>query len=476
MNLKQKTISGLFWSFFSQGGRQVSQLIVTAVLARLLLPNDFGTLAMVTVFSNFASIFGEMGIGSALVQKQNTHDRHYYSAFWLNIFVGVILTLIFMAASPLIAWFYKKPELIPILQVVALNFVLSSFTIIQQTVLTKEMDFKSLAIRDILAVIFSGGVGVFLAYRGFGVWSLVYQMLGFTIINAILLWVLSSWRPRLQFALSDIKDILHFSANLTGFNILNYFARNMDQLLIGKFLGSQALGYYSLAYKIMLYPLQNISWVIVKVMFPAFSKVQHDLEKVRSSYIKMVRAIAVVTFPLMVGLFVLAPEVVGAFLGAKWYPIVGIIRVFCICGLVQSIQTTAGSLILSQGRADLQFKLGALNSFFAVLAITIGLRWGILGVAVCYTLEQLLWACYVQPLVNSLIELKLRDFLVPLLKILCITMAMGSVVYSSKAFLYFQNGSGNLAFQILIGLIFYLVVISWMNKDLLLLFRGNKVR
>ena len=273
MNLRQKTISGLFWSFLSQGGKQASQIIITIILARLLSPDDFGILAMVTVFTNFAMIFSEMGVSSALIQKQDTHDRHYHSAFWLNILVGIGLTLIFMAASPFIAWFYKKPELTPILLVVALNFLFSSFTIIQQTILTKEMDFKSLAIRDIIAVILAGVIGIALAYHGFGVWSLVYQLIAFTIINALLLWILSPWRPKLEFSISDIKDIFHFSAHLTGFNFLNYFSRNIDQLLIGKFLGTQALGYYSLAYKIMLYPLQNISRVISKVMFPVFSKI-----------------------------------------------------------------------------------------------------------------------------------------------------------------------------------------------------------
>lgn len=414
MNLKQKTISGLFWSFLSQGGKQVSQIIITIILARLLSPDDFGTLAMVTVFTNFAMIFSEMGVSSALIQKQDTHDRHYYSAFWLNILVGVGLTLIFMAASPFIASFYKKPELNPILLVVALNFLFSSFTIIQQTILTKEMDFKSLAIRDIVAVILAGVIGIALAYHGFGVWSLVYQLLGFTLINAILLWFLSPWRPRLQFAVSDIQDIFHFSAHLTGFNILNYFSRNIDQLLIGKFLGTQALGYYSLAYKIMLYPLQNISWVISKVMFPVFSKIQDDLEKVRANYLKMVKAVSLITFPLMAWLFGVAPELVGVFLGEKWRPIVILIRIFCFCGMAQSIHTTCGGLLLSQGKSGLQLRLGLWSSILNTVAISIGLRWGIYGVAACYLIIQILWISYAQQICNRTIKLEFNQFIKPL--------------------------------------------------------------
>ncbi|MFA5499529.1 MAG: MOP flippase family protein [Candidatus Omnitrophota bacterium] len=405
MSLKQKTIKGLFWSGASQAGKQVSQFIITAILARLLSPNDFGLLAMATVFINFGMIFSEMGISSALIQKQDTLDRHYYSAFWLNIAVGIVLTLISIAASPLVAGFYKKPELQIILAVISINYFISSFVVIQQTILTKEMDFKSLAIRDIIAIVLSGGIGIYMAFHGFGVWSLVIQSVTFTLFNAILLWALSSWRPKYQFAKSDIKDIFGFSANLTGFNIINYFARNIDQLLIGKFLGAQALGYYSLAYKLMLYPLQNIAWVISKVMFPAFSKIQDSLEKVRRTYLKTVKAIALIAFPVMLGLFAVAPEFVNVVFGNKWSEAIPTIRILCICGLFQSIGTTVGMIYLSMGRAGLQLKLQFLGTILVIVCVLIGMRWGINGVALFYTLQSVIWI-----IINLHIVSKLTGF------------------------------------------------------------------
>ncbi len=430
MNLRQKTFKGLFWSFLSQGGKQVSQITITTILARLLSPNDFGTLAMVTVFTNFAMIFSEMGVIGALVQKQDTHDRHYCSAFWLNIIVGIGLTLIFIATSPLIAWFYKKPELKSILFIVAFNFLFSSFTIVQQTILTKQMDFKSLAIRDVIAVILAGTVGIALAYHGFGVWSLVFQLLAYTAVDAFLLWTLSPWRPKLEFAITDIKDIFHFSANLTGFNILNYFSRNVDQLLIGKFLGSEALGYYSLAYKIMLYPLQNISWVISKVMFPAFSKIQDNLEEVRTFYLKMVKAISLITFPLMAWLFCVAPEIVDVFLGGKWKPIVILIRIFCFCGIAQSIGTTAGTIYLSKGKADLQLKLGLLGTFIVIIAVLIGLTHGISGVSLAYTIQAIFWVLFNMGVVLKLISAhwgELRSALLSATKLFAVLIVLLSI-------------------------------------------------
>jgi O-antigen/teichoic acid export membrane protein len=424
MSLKQKTIKGLFWSGASQAGKLISQFIITVILARLLSPSDFGLLAMATVFLNFGMIFSEMGIGSALIQKQDTHDRHYYSAFWLNIIVGIALTFIFIAVSPLIAWFYKKPELQLILTVISVNYFISSFVVIQQTILTKEMDFRSLAIRDIFAVILSGVIGIYLAYHGFGVWSLIFQSIAFTFFNAVLLWGLSSWRPKFQFAMTDIKDIFNFSSNMAGFNILNYFARNLDQLLIGKFLGAQLLGYYSLAYKLMLYPLQNISWVVTKVMFPAFSRIQEDLMKVRQVYLKMIKSIAAITFPLMFGLFAIAPEFISLLYGPKWSPVSHLIRILCFAGIVQSILTTGGSIYQSQGRPDIQLKMSMLSTSLVVLVIFISLRWGIYGVALGYTIFYVVWSNFSFYIIGRIIHLDNRIFYSSLFKIFLSSLLM----------------------------------------------------
>lgn len=424
MDLKRKTITGLFWSFFSQGGRYIGQFIITAILARFLSPNDFGLLAMATVFINFAMIFSEMGISSALIQKQDTTSRHYYSAFWLNIIVGICLTLIIIVSSTAIAKFYKRPELKSILSVISINFFIASFAIVKQALLTKEMDFRKLATIDMVAVIISGIAGILLAYKGFGVWSLVFQSIIFTSLNTIILWLLSPWRPRLIFAKSDIKDIFRFSANLTGFNIVNYFARNIDYLLIGKFLGSQALGYYMLAYRLMLMPIYGISVSISRVIYPAFSKIQSDFEKVKSSYLKMVKAISLVTFPAMLTLIILAPEFVSVVFGEKWAPATLLIQILSICGMLQSVSAILGNIRLSQGRAGFHLKIGILNGFFACLAIVIGLNWGVYGVALAYTLFSVLWFYYTNFVTLPLIKLPIKEFFKALKKPFLISICL----------------------------------------------------
>jgi PST family polysaccharide transporter len=410
MSLREKTISGLFWSALSQGGKQLSQFVITVILARLLSPSDFGLVAMATVFTGFAMIFGELGVGSALIQKLDAKEEHWSSAFWLNIFNGILLCIMFWGLAPYIAIFYGRPELKAILQVMSINFVLSSFVIIPQTILMKNLDFRKLMIRDISSVILSGAFGVALALGGYGVWSIVFQLLSGTVINNLLLWSFCSWRPKFLWSYKSLREIFKFSANLTGFQIINYFSRNTDQLLIGKFLGSQDLGYYSLAYKLMLMPLQNISWVISRVAFPAFSQIQNNLEKVRVNYRKMVEAISILTFPLMVFIYISAPELIATIYGPQWGTVSDLVSILCFCGMAQSVGTTVGTIYQALGRTEIQLKMAVLNAIIIVPAVLLGLRGGIHGVALSYTSISIAWLFFSFYVISRIVKFHYWEF------------------------------------------------------------------
>lgn len=415
LSLKQQTLRGLKWSTIAQVGKQVSQFVIVAILARLLSPDDFGLLGMITVFTGFAMTFSEMGLGPALVQKQDVTEEHLSSAFWVNIAMGALLTLGFIAAAPAIAWFYEKPELTPLISVISLHFLFMSFTLVQQALLQKEMDFKPLMVRDIAAVVGGGAVGITCALNGFGVWSLVYQALANSLINGVSLWFFSSWRPRFLISLSHLRSMFKFSANLTGFQIVNYFSRNLDYLLIGKFLGAEALGFYTLAYKLMLLPLQNITWVLNKVMFPALSKIQSDLARFRDAYLKLISAISGVTFPIMAALFLLADELVLLVYGPKWNSSIMLIKILCLSGALQSLSSTVGLIYNSQGRTDIGFKFALFLSAPSVaLAVLLGMQFGITGVALFYAIRTALVAIPSHHIANSIINLSWADFLRPL--------------------------------------------------------------
>ncbi len=409
-DLKGRTVNGLFWSFFSQGGRLGCQFIVVAVLARLLSSETFGLLATAIVLTGFGNIFVEMGIGVALIQKQDATLEHYDSFFWLNVGAGAFMTVLIVAIAPLMAGFYKQPHLQPVVMALSISYFFTSLVVVQQALLMKEMKFKQLAARDLGATIFSGVVGIVLAWQGFGVWSLVAQELVFSSFNAVLTWALSSWHPRFYFSSERVREVSHFSTHLIGFDILNYCARNVDKLIVGRFLGMEALGYYSLAYRIVLFPLQNIAWAISRVMFPVLSMIQHDLARVADIYVRMIGTIAFVVVPLMMGVFICAPEIVRIFLGEKWLPMIPLLRIFVLCGIFQSIGTTVGNIYLSQGKADRQFNLQTVGTLIVTVSVGAGLRWGVVGVAAFYTVQAMAWVIINLWMVSRLIKCNFRLF------------------------------------------------------------------
>lgn len=459
MNLKQKTTSGLLWSGTSQGVRQILQFVITAILARLLTPDDFGVVGMAAVFTGFISVFNEMGWGASLIQKQDLTNRHISTVFWINIIVGIIMTIVTICISPLVALFYHKEILKPIVAVLGLNFFIGSFALVQNALLTKNMRFKKLTFVEICSLCLTGVFGITLAIKGFGVWSLVYTSLLGSLINTILLWICSSWRPSFVFDWSKFKELFGFSTNLFAFQIVNYFARNLDYLLIGKFLGAASLGYYTLAYKLMMYPLQNISQVICRVLFPAFSAIQSDKQRVKDTYLKVIQSISMITFPMMLGLFVIAPELISLVYGNKWEPVVFLIQVLCFTGMLQSVGTTVGTIFMSQGRADMMLKWGLFAVPMIVLAIFIGVKWGINGVAIAYTTVSVFLWLLSHMYANRLINLKLKNFLFALKPPAIVTVSM---LVCLMGYRYLQNTMlhiSNLSFLIsciILGIIIYI--------------------
>lgn len=473
MTLRKKTLAGLLWAAASQGGKQLSQFVIAVILARLLSPRDFGLMAMAMVFIDIFTIIGELGISSALIQKQDVTDIHYSSAFWLNIGTGALLTMCFSISAPFIAAFYGRPELRFILTLLSCNFLLSSLSLMQQTILMKELEFRKLAIRDIISVILSGLVGIYMAMSGLGVLSLVGQTLSFALINAVLLWLVSRWRPKLVFSKAHMREIFVFSANLTGSYMANVISRNIDKLLIGKFLGDQALGIYSLAYKLMLYPLQNVSWVIGRVMFPAFSKIQDDMDKIRHVYMQVIRIVSLITFPMMAGLLVIAPEFVHLLFGSKWESAVVIIRIFCICGMFQSISATGGTVILSQNRADLQFKLQISGSVTMLFVIIIGMQWGINGIAILYAFQSWLFLYGTFYTIGRIVDVSCRKLHLQLINSFVYSLAMTVVILAIRQVLELPD-SFKLSIIILSGIVAYVLIlikakeIAIENKKLIL--------
>ena len=434
-SLTSRTMKGVGWSTTSQICRFVFQFIVSAILARLLLPRDFGLIGMVAIFSGIIGMFSEIGLGAAIIQRSDTTEEHLSSVFWLNVVSGLVLMLIMMGLAPGIAFFYSEKQLTSIAAVLGIPFFLSSFGIVQRTLFTKQLDFKKLTIVEIVSMVVSSAIAISLAFYGVGVWSLVAQSLSGCTISVVLLWCLSAWCPCLLFKWDRIRELLGFSLNLLGFSFVNYFNRNVDNLLIGKFLGPSALGFYNQAYKLMLLPLSNISGSLGRVLFPAFSTIKNEHQKTREVYLRATRYISAVTFPIMLGLLVVAPEFILVVFGSKWKRSIFLLQVLCTVGIRQSIGATLGWIYLSQGRTDVLFKWGILSVSIIAASFFIGIRWDVEGAAIAYATAPLLimFPAYYIPF--RLINLPMGKFFRNFILTFTTSLGMMAIVFGLRFYL-----------------------------------------
>jgi O-antigen/teichoic acid export membrane protein len=382
--IRRRTIQGIGWSGAQQAVQQLLKFVFTILLMRLLTPDDFGQVGMILVFAGIAQLFSELGLGAAVVQRRELRPEHLDSVFWANIAAGAALTALFAALAGPIALFYELPSLRPLTLAISLTFFIGSFRVVQYSLLQRSMAFRKLALVETVAVLLSGGLAVGLALAGYGIWSLVGQLLALSFSAAVLLWLVGGWRPSFSFRFQALRELFSFSFNLLGFSLLDYSVTRASYLLIGKFIGAPALGIYSRADQLMLMPVSQVAGVISRVMFPALSAIQDQLERVKQIYLRAIRAISLLTFPVMLGLMVTARPFVLVALGEQWAEVIPLLQVFCLAGMTMSVGTTVGWIYTSQGRTDIMMRWGLFAGVVRVSAIAIGLRWGILGVAVAW--------------------------------------------------------------------------------------------
>lgn len=453
---------GVRWSAASALGGQAVQFVISIVLARLLLPQDFGLLAMATVFVGFLSIFATMGFGMAVIQRREVSDSMLSSLYYATLVFAGFLAIATAGAAPLCAWIYRDPRVMPVMAALGISFLLSAPGVIPAALLNRQMRFGRLAVADLTSAVINGAVAIALAATGWGVWALVIGSFAGTTAGSALFHLLSRWRPRLIFHLPEVRSVLSFGANVTGFGVFNYFARNADNFIIGAFLGAGPLGFYSLAYKIMLKPRDAVTNMLMRVLFPAFSRMQDDDARLKAAYLRVCGTIAFVTFPMMFGLLAVAQPFVQVVLGEKWLPAVPLICLFEPLGAVQSIGVTAGHLFLAKGRADWYFRWGVVAGGLYVCCFLAGLPWGVLGVAISYTLTSsvlMVAGCHIA---FRLIQgLTLRSLLAALLPYIVCAGSMGALVMGCRSALETLRFSSTvvLAVSVAVGLTVYGLIV-----------------
>lgn len=465
-SLRKSAISGFKWSTLSQVGRQGTQLVTTIILARLLVPADFGLVSMSMVVIGFINVFKDLGTAAAVIQRKEVSSHLLSSIFWVNVVFSTLATCIIFFGSSTISVFYKEPRIIPIISVLSLSIIFSGFSSVQQALLERSLNFNLLAKIEIIATISGATIGIISALIGVGVWSLVYQTLSATLIATILLWMSASWRPQCVFSWREVKSVCHFSLNLTGFNIFNFFVRNADNLLIGRYLGAQNLGYYNLAYRLLLYPIQNVSVVVTRVMFPIYSQMQDNSEAFKKTYLKVLSVIALITFPMMLGLMAICDGLIISIFGSNWSPVINLILVFAPLGLVQSLATTVGSIYQAKGKTDLLLYWGIGSGVLLIGSFVIGLPWGIWGVGVSYALMSLVLFFPSIIIPFRLISLSLKEALSVVWRPFVSSFIMMVCVYYFKLIVVSRTVKiVSLSISILVGVIVYLII-SWiLNRN-----------
>lgn len=378
-SLKQKSINGMLWTVSERLGVQAIQLLVQIVLARLLEPAQFGLIGMLMIFTAVAQSIMDSGFGSALIQKTDADQTDSSSIFFFNLFLGVILALVLFLTAPLIAQFYRQPALIPITRVLSLTLIINAFGLVQTSLLAKKLDFKTQMKISLLAVILSGVIGIVMAYRGFGVWSLVAQLVSKSLFQAILLWLFNDWRPTAVFSLSSLKSMFSFGSKLLVSGLLDTIFNNIYQTFIGRVYSPTDLGFYSKAKSIETAATQATSSSLGQVLFPAMVPLKNDTENLRKAYRKTIRISLFLHFPLMIGLWAIADPLLRLLLTDKWAQCIPYFQILCIAGLLYPLHVLNLNILKVKGRSDLFLRLEVIKRALVIFSILITYRWGIMA-------------------------------------------------------------------------------------------------
>jgi O-antigen/teichoic acid export membrane protein len=462
-NLRQDTIKGVFWSFIERFGTQFILLITQIILARLLLPYDFGLIGMLTIFIAISQVFVDSGFGNALIQKKNTCNKDYSTVFICNIFISIVLYIILYFTSPIISSFFEQKELKYLLRYIGLVLFFNSIGVVQFARFKKSLNFKIIAKSTLYANIISAIAGIGLAYLDYGVWALATQMVLIFLFRSLFFWRYSTWRPLLIFSKASFQELFNFGYKLLLSGLLDQLFQNIYILLIGKFYTANDVGYYTQAKKMQEVPVVTLAAIVGSVTFPTFSKIQDDRERLLLGFRKILKLQVFINFPLMIGLAVIADPLFLFLLGEKWLFAVKYFQLLCISGMLYTLHTTNLSILQVKGRTDLYLRLEVIKKIISILSIVISINWGILGLVygrvIVSIISYFINAYYSGVLLDYPIIYQLKDLYPSML----ISVIMGTIMlfisqmFSMSIVLFIS--------QIIIGLSFYLIVAYFVKLE-----------
>lgn len=380
MSLRGRIFIGSIWAATDRFGTVFLQFIVNLVLARLLMPSDYGCIGMLTIFIVVAQVLIDGGFGSALIQKKNPTQEDYSTIFYWNLCFSILLYIILFFLSPLIAHFFRIPLLKQVLRVLGIILVINSFSIIQSNRLRKQLALGKIAFANVSALFGASIVGIVLAYHGYGVWSLVIIQLLYAFFVALILWFVAKWYPSFCFSLKSLKSLFGFGGYLLLSNILQEICRNLQGIIIGRKFSSTEMGLYAQAKKLDDVVSQTLPNIIVQVMYPVYSQIQDDLERTQAILRLNIRVISFVTFPVMLLLILIAHPLIEFLFGSKWDACVPYFQILCIGGLFICLQNINYYAVAAQGKSKALLIWSFYKWSMLLTLLLIGMHWGMNGI------------------------------------------------------------------------------------------------
>lgn len=477
---RESVLSSLFWKLLERGGTQGIQFIVQIVLARLLAPEQFGTIAIVMVFINIAQVFVQSGFNTALIQKKDADDVDFSSVFYLSLALAGILYLIIFLSAPIIARFYKDDILVPVIRVLSLTLFFGTLNSIQNAYIARNLMFKKLFKSSLGAIIISGSFGLFAAYQGLGVWALVVQQLTNQMTISIIMWFTVKWRPKFIFSIARVKDLFSYGWKLLASSLLNTLYLEIRTLFIGRMYTSSTLGYYNRGQQIPKVIVSNIDGSIQSVMLPTLSAHQDDKKKVKDMMRRAIMTSSFLIFPMMIGMAVVAEPLVKIVLTDKWLPAVPFLQIFCISYALIPIHTANLQAINAMGRSDIFLRLEVVKKLLGLVILGISLPFGVYAIAIGQVISAII-STFINVYPNKhLLNYSYREQWADIMPSLVLAVIMGITVYMFN--LINIAAWKVLGLQLVVGVgsyiglakIFRVESLSYLNATLTNLFKRRK--
>lgn len=452
-NMKSKVLSGLFWKVMENGGTQGIQFVVSIILAKLLTPEEYGVVGLITIFITIANVFVQNGFNTALIQKKNADDVDFSSVFYLSLGVAAIMYVILFAGAPFIASFYEEPELVLIIRVLAITLFFGAVTSVQNAAVARRMEFRGLFFATLTAVIISGALSIVMAYKGMGVWALVGQQLAYFFFLMIVLFVTVSWKPKLLFSLTRVKTLFSFGWKLLCSSLIDTVYNNIYGLVIGKAYNNEMLGYYNRGDQFPKLITNNLGIAIQSVMLPAFSANQSDKQKVKSMVRRSIVTSSFVILPMMAGLIAVAEPMVVVLLGEQWLPCVPFLQLMCVAYSFWPIHIANLQAINAMGRSDTFLKLEIIKKTVGVAGLIIGIGFNVYVLVILKAVID-----FICTFINAWPNKKLLDYSIieqwkDILPSMGISIIMGICAYSMQFVI--SNSLICLVVQVVIGAVVY---------------------